>query len=175
MCVKAVLDEEEERRKKLSAEFLAKEEAKKIEFEAKLRDCETIKDKEIQKLKSELDSVRGTVCENCVSGEIENLRKQLKEYDEKRQNEIVKHRSELTSLMKEHDEIVTSARQQHIIELEALTSKFEQAREEANILRVRNESLEKQLEDLAGTKDLERIQSEVFHIASYSPYLPVYF
>lgn len=89
---------------------------------------------------------------------------QLADVDERRRKEVEEHRSEITSLMKEHDEIVMSARQQQIIELEAMTAKFEQAREVALELRIKNEALEKQLEELQEAYTLERAQSEVLPI-----------
>ncbi|KAJ1360960.1 hypothetical protein KIN20_020096 [Parelaphostrongylus tenuis] len=163
--VKAVLDEEEEKREKLVAEFQAKEKAMRMEFETTTRELENMKDEEIQKLKSELGNIQNSCdFQSDMSAEIEGLRTQLKEMDERRREEIEKHQSELTSLMKEHDEIVMSTRQQQIIELDAVTTKFERAREEAQNLRIKNDALEKQLEELEEAYTLEKRQLEVEEI-----------
>nr|CDJ91376.1 mushroom body defect protein [Haemonchus contortus] len=71
-----------------------------------------------------------------------------------------KHQAEVAELMQEHDEIVSSTRKQQLIELEAVTAKLELAREEADKLRLKNDTLEKQLEQLDESYTSERAQSE---------------
>ncbi|EPB72115.1 hypothetical protein ANCCEY_08794 [Ancylostoma ceylanicum] len=177
--VKAVRDEEEKKREDLLAEFEAKEKKWNEEFEAKVKEIETTKDEEIEKLKSELESARSTEVtlkeahdhESALSVELDTLRKQVAELEEKNRKEVSdlkqsisdaveKHRVEIADLIKEHDEIIATARQQQVIELQAATARFEQAREEADGLRLKNETLEKQLEELDETYTKEREQIE---------------
>ncbi|RCN40134.1 hypothetical protein ANCCAN_13915 [Ancylostoma caninum] len=130
--------------------------------------------------KSELESVRNTEItlkeahdhESALSVELDTLRKQVVELEEKNRNEVSglkqsisdaveKHRTEIADLIKEHDEIIATARQQQAIELQAATARFEQAREEADGLRLKNETLEKQLEELDETYTKEKEEIEV--------------
>ncbi|KAK6058813.1 hypothetical protein COOONC_03613 [Cooperia oncophora] len=109
--------------------------------------------------------------ETSLSNEIEKLRRGISELEEAKQREVAelkdslasaaeKHRAEIAELMQEHDEIVSSTRKQQLIELEAMKTKFELAREEADSLRLKNDTLEKQLDQLDETYTLERTQSE---------------
>ncbi|KAK6030639.1 M protein repeat protein, partial [Ostertagia ostertagi] len=177
--VKAVRDEEEKKREELVAEFSEKEQRLQQEFETRFRQFESSKEEEILQLKAEMESIRGVegslreahVHETSLSNELERLRSELVALDETKQKEVAelkdslttaaeKHRAEIAELMQEHDEIVSSTRKQQLIELEAMTAKFELAREEADSLRLKNDTLEKQLDQLDETYTLERTQAE---------------
>ncbi|VDN37285.1 unnamed protein product [Cylicostephanus goldi] len=81
----------------MKAEFEAKEKKSEEEFLAKLNEVETAKNKEIEDLKSELESSRNSELsfkeakeqEGALSEEVERLRKQLWDLEEKSQEEVV--------------------------------------------------------------------------------------
>ncbi|KAK5973452.1 GRIP domain-containing protein [Trichostrongylus colubriformis] len=176
--VKAVRDEEEKKREELIAEFAEKEQRLQQDLETRMKEFESVKEG-ISQLKAVMDSLRGVEDsdkeaedhEASVFDELERLRRELSEMNEAKQQEVAdfkdllataaeEHRAEIAELMQEHDEIVSSTRKQQLIELEAVTAKFEAAREEADSLRLKNETLEKQLEQLDETYTLERCQAE---------------
>ncbi|KAK6744703.1 hypothetical protein RB195_011427 [Necator americanus] len=175
--IQAVRDEEEKKREDLLAEFETKEKRSSEEFMAKLQEIEMAKDDEIEKLKSDLESARSSEIsmreahEGTLSVELENVRKQLTDMEERSRKEVSelkdsmaatveKHRIEVSELVREHDEIVASVKQQQAIELQAATERFEQAQEQADGLRLKNERLEKQLEEADETCAKEKDQIE---------------
>ncbi|ETN81391.1 GRIP domain protein [Necator americanus] len=127
--------------------------------------------------KSDLESARSSEIsmreahEGTLSVELENVRKQLTDMEERSRKEVSelkdsmaatveKHRIEVSELVREHDEIVASVKQQQAIELQAATERFEQAQEQADGLRLKNERLEKQLEEADETCAKEKDQIE---------------
>ncbi|XGW16164.1 hypothetical protein V3C99_001537 [Haemonchus contortus] len=135
--VKAVRDEEERKREELVAEFAEKEERLQREFEKRMKDFESEKEEEALYAERKMAELKDSLISAAE-----------------------KHQAEVAELMQEHDEIVSSTRKQQLIELEAVTAKLELAREEADKLRLKNDTLEKQLEQLDESYTSERAQSE---------------
>ncbi|WKY02166.1 hypothetical protein Q1695_015857 [Nippostrongylus brasiliensis] len=169
--VRAVRDEEEQKREELVSEFAAKEENLTRQLEEKIKAYDAA-NKEILELRDELEKARNDATslqesvdkDSDLSKEVERLRGELFELEQKSELEkeslIERHRLEIAELTHEQDQTVSNVRQQHLIEMESLTARFELAKDEADNLRIKNDTLERQLEQLDESYTTERVQSE---------------
>ncbi|VDL67263.1 unnamed protein product [Nippostrongylus brasiliensis] len=120
---------------------------------------------ELEKARNDATSLQESVDKDSdLSKEVERLRGELFELEQKSELEkeslIERHRLEIAELTHEQDQTVSNVRQQHLIEMESLTARFELAKDEADNLRIKNDTLERQLEQLDESYTTERVQSE---------------
>ncbi|VDL72288.1 unnamed protein product [Nippostrongylus brasiliensis] len=133
--VRAVRDEEEQKREELVSEFAAKEENLTRQLEEKIKAYDAA-NKEILELRDELEKARNDATslqesvgkDSDLSKEVERLRGELFELEQKSELEkeslIERHRLEIAELTHEQDQTVSNVRQQHLIEMESLTARM---------------------------------------------------
>ncbi|KAF8357857.1 golg-4, partial [Pristionchus pacificus] len=168
--VKAVLIEEEAKRDALKAEMVEEKRKLSEECDERIREMEKEVERKIEELKAQLASsmsLRSSADDEKKKSEIEEkmedaqremreLREKLRDEEEKRTKQVAeleeaieaqlqRGRTEMAEMIKEHEEILASSREQLEAQLRTANEKSDLNRVEAVQLRTMNEDLQRQL------------------------------